>query len=93
MGVFVLLIKELEDDEKVIYQFGPDESRMGRMEFKKKKHKFYELDPVPECKDDFYIERAVISIIRYLRAEHGTFDAKELDFDKINFPDRWAYCS
>ncbi|MBD1373298.1 hypothetical protein IC620_13160 [Hazenella sp. IB182357] len=93
MGIYVALIKEMEDAKKVIYQFGPNESCMGRIEFNKTKHEFYELDPVPGQEDDLYLKRAGISIIRYLKREHGTFDAERLDFDKIHFPDRLSYCS
>lgn len=43
---FVLLIKDLEDEERVIYRFGPDEQRMGRIELNKKEETIQEIEPV-----------------------------------------------
>ncbi|MGC5775819.1 hypothetical protein [Paenibacillus pabuli] len=48
MASFVLLLKEMEDEEKGIYKFGPNEIVMGRIELNKITRKFAELDPIPE---------------------------------------------
>lgn len=36
MAVFILMLKEFEDEERVVYQYGPNEDLMGRIEYDKK---------------------------------------------------------
>ncbi|WP_256975210.1 MULTISPECIES: hypothetical protein [Paenibacillus] len=40
MASFVLLLKDYEDDEKVIYYFGPNEHVMGKIELNKRRKPF-----------------------------------------------------
>ncbi|WP_434756672.1 hypothetical protein [Paenibacillus amylolyticus] len=46
MASLILLVKQTEDDEKVIYRFGPDERKMGLIEMNKVKESVKELEPV-----------------------------------------------
>ncbi|MGG1644001.1 hypothetical protein ACIFQM_22550 [Paenibacillus sp. NRS-1782] len=47
MSAYVLLFKELEDENVVIYRFGPNEEKTGRIEFNKKTRMFNELESIP----------------------------------------------
>lgn len=40
MAVYILMIKLEENEEKVVYKFGPNESHMGIIEFNKLKREF-----------------------------------------------------
>lgn len=46
MASLILLVKQTEDDEKVIYRFGPNERKMGLIEMNKIKESVKELEPV-----------------------------------------------
>lgn len=46
MASVILLVKQTEDDEKVIYRFGPNERKMGLIEMNKIKESVKELEPV-----------------------------------------------
>lgn len=83
MASFVLLIKESEDENSIIYKFGPDEQIMGRIEFDKKTEIFNELEPVPdkERSSQFYFKRAVQRLGKCYVHEGGIF------------PDRTAFQS
>ncbi|MOA60084.1 hypothetical protein D3C78_1848770 [compost metagenome] len=48
MASFVLLLKEMENEERVVYKFGPNENVMGRIELNKITRKFAELEPIPD---------------------------------------------
>ena len=37
MAVYVKMIKMIDDEKRVIYQFGPNENQMGEIEFDKEK--------------------------------------------------------
>lgn len=75
MASFVLLLKEFEDEERVIYKFGPDENTMGKIELHKIKRKFTELLPVPDSNQspDFYFKRAAQKISVHFLRENGQF--------------------
>ncbi|MDD1505698.1 hypothetical protein PVA17_23535 [Lysinibacillus sp. CNPSo 3705] len=36
MAAFVLMLKEFENEDRVVYQYGPNENSMGRIEYDKK---------------------------------------------------------
>ncbi len=80
MATYVMMIKEYEDDEKVVYFFGPDKQNLGRIQINKATGDHVQLDPVPNSKSLFYLTRAVVVLTRYL--EKG-----------IEFPDKTHYAS
>ncbi len=80
MATYVILIKEYDDTEKVIYKFGPTEERMGRIEFDKVVEEFRELEQVPNTKNDHTFMRAVSAIARCYKEGKG-------------FPDRTFFAS
>ncbi len=73
MATYVLLIKELEDAEKVIYKFGPSEERLGRVQLVKKTGDYMQLDPVPNTDTTFYYNRAVLTLLKCLNKDGGIF--------------------
>ncbi|WP_342560605.1 hypothetical protein NSQ95_07440 [Psychrobacillus sp. FSL W7-1457] len=48
MTSYVLLLKEYEDDETVVYKFGPNEEVMGKIELNKITRNFSELESLPD---------------------------------------------
>ncbi|MEK3806083.1 hypothetical protein MHB63_05755 [Bacillus sp. FSL H8-0547] len=60
MASYVLLIKEYEDDETVVYKFGPNEEIMGKIKLIKINRKFSELESLPDQNfpTKFYFDRA-----------------------------------
>ena len=75
MASFVLLIKEYEDDDIVIYKFGPNEKVMGKIELNKKTRMFNELESVPDLgqSSQFYFDRAAQRLARCFIKEGGKF--------------------
>ncbi|KGP81721.1 MULTISPECIES: hypothetical protein [unclassified Paenibacillus] len=75
MASFVLLIKEMEDEEKVIYKFGPNENVMGRIELNKITRKFTKLDPIPDpnIATKFYFDRAAQRLSVCFIRQNGFF--------------------
>lgn len=75
MASFVLLLKEMEDEEKVIYKFGPNEFVMGRIELNKITRQFAELDPIPAPNNSskFYFDRAAQKLSVCFIRENGHF--------------------
>lgn len=77
----MLLLKESEDDETVVYKFGPNELTMGKIELNKKTRKFSELETLPDplIPAKFYFDRAAQRLVVCLVKEGG------------KFPDRTAF--
>lgn len=75
MGAYVLLLKEYEEDAKVIYRFGPDEERMGIIQLDKGTGKFSEIEAIPDPKlpSRFYFDRAAVKLAVCLIRERGVF--------------------
>lgn len=78
MATFVLLLKEYEDEGRVIYKFGPNEEQMGRIELNKKTNMFSELEPVSDQiqSSKFYFDRAAQRLARCVVKEKGVFPDK-----------------
>lgn len=78
MASFVLLIKEFEDNDRVVYKFGPNEKVMGKIELNKKTKMFSELEPVQDSvqSPQFYFDRAAQRLARCFIKEGGKFPDK-----------------
>ena len=63
MGAYVLLLKELEDVEKVIYRFGPNEDSMGKIQLNKITGKFTEIEPIPDLDGVYTLPVFKVSLI------------------------------
>ncbi|MEC0531345.1 hypothetical protein P8863_02130 [Bacillus spizizenii] len=78
MAVYILLLKEYEDDETVVYKFGPNENTMGKMQLNKITRRFSALEEIPD-KDfpsPFYFDRAAQRLAVCLVREGGIFPEK-----------------
>ncbi|MGM0713815.1 hypothetical protein [Brevibacillus parabrevis] len=75
MASYVLLLKEFENDESVIYKFGPNEKVMGKIELNKITGKFSELEGIPDPRipSKFYFDRAAQRLAVCLVREGGIF--------------------
>ena len=60
MAVYILMQKAYEDEEKVIYQYGPNEKAHGKIGYNKLQHTLIDITPVddPNFSNDFYFKRA-----------------------------------
>ena len=78
MASFVLLLKEFEDEERVIYRFGPNEQVMGKIELNKNKETILEIEPVLNASNEskFYFDRAAQRLARCLYNENAQFPEK-----------------
>lgn len=81
MASYVLLLKEYEDEETVVYKFGPNENVMGKIRLDKISRNFLELEgiPDPNISSKFYFDRAAQKLAICLVPEGG------------NFPDRTTF--
>ena len=72
MASFVLLLKEYEDDETVVYKFGPNEEIMGKIELNS------ELEGLPDqnIPSSFYFDRSAQRLAVCLVRESGIFPEK-----------------
>ncbi len=82
MATYVLMLKEFEDKDKVIYKFGPDEKRLGKVEINKITKEYFEIEPVPDVETKFYLNCTVSKLLKHLK-ENG---------DK-EFPQKTFYAS
>ena len=75
MAVYVLLLKEYEDEEKVIYKYGPNEEITGKIEYNKKSNKLFEIEPIIKegISNDFYVKRAAQKLAVISVRENGVF--------------------
>jgi len=78
MAVYVLLLKEYEDEEKVIYKYGPNEEITGKIEYNKKSNKLIEIEPIVKegISNDFYVKRAAQKLAVISVREDGVFPEK-----------------
>lgn len=78
MASYVLLLKEYEDNETVVYRFGPNENFMGKIELNKFTRKFSELEAILDNKfpSKFYYDRAAQRLAVCLVREGGVFPDK-----------------
>lgn len=75
MAVYVMMIKEMENDKKVVYKFGPNEKKLGKIEFDKETRKFEVAEKVNDASvsDEAYERWVVERIVRIVAREGGIF--------------------
>lgn len=78
MAVYMLMIKYLEDADKVVYDFGPNESQLGRIEYSKKDKKLRIHKDVNDSNisNDSYVKWASQRIGQILYRENRVFPDK-----------------
>jgi len=75
MAAYIKMIKELEDDKKVVYRFGPNDNQMGLIEFDKQEKEFKVLKHVNDSvhSNETYERWAAIQIVRLMITHKGRF--------------------
>lgn len=75
MAAYVKMIKKFDDDEKVIYQFGPDEKKMGEIQFNKENKEFHILKQINDLhiSNEAYEKWVSEQIIKIMYREKGKF--------------------
>lgn len=71
MAFYILLLKESEDEEKVVYRFGPNEEKLGRLQLNKLSGEVKEIEPTPTDNSSALFPRAASKI--YLHWNEGNF--------------------
>jgi hypothetical protein len=67
MALYVLLVKESEDDQSVVYLFGPNEDQLGRLRINKNNGAVEELTPVPTDNAKKFFMPAAVKIRQHWR--------------------------
>ncbi|MBC1524662.1 hypothetical protein HB825_13485 [Listeria booriae] len=60
MAVFIIMTKEYENEEKVVYKYGPDEKISGTIEYNKDSGMISQQEPIVSefYPDEFFFKRA-----------------------------------
>ncbi|GIP46340.1 hypothetical protein J45TS6_47990 [Paenibacillus sp. J45TS6] len=75
MAVFVLMLKEFEDEDRVVYLYGPNENSMGKIEYDKRKKVINQLSSIDSIyfSDEFFFKRAGRRLARMIIKENHNF--------------------
>ena len=75
MAVYVKMIKKFDDEQRVVYQFGPNEKQMGEIEFDKEKKIFNILNQVNDSRisNQAYENWASEQILKIMFRNDGQF--------------------
>jgi len=75
VAAYVLLLKEYETDEMVVYKFGPNEKSMGKIALNKGTRMISEVEAIPDdnIRSSFYFDRAAQRLTVCLLKEGGVF--------------------
>ena len=75
MAVYIKMIKKYDDDNKVVYRFGPNERLMGEIEFDKEEKIFNILEQVNDSRisNQSYENWAMEQIIKIMYRDNGQF--------------------
>ncbi|MDM5154761.1 hypothetical protein QUF88_13290 [Bacillus sp. DX1.1] len=75
MAVYIIMLKDYEDEEKVVYRYGPSEEVMGKIEYNKKADVISQIEPIISEKytDDFFFKRAGRRLARMIIKEDENF--------------------
>lgn len=77
MAFCIFMIKEYEDQEKVIYSYGPSEEPelRGKLEYNKEDQEFYILEEIRGyyISDNHYSKRVCMKIAGYIRRGYEIF--------------------
>ncbi|MBO5144817.1 MAG: hypothetical protein J6C19_04690 [Lachnospiraceae bacterium] len=75
MAAFVLMIKMEDNEEKVVYQFGPSEKHLGIIEFHKVNKVFHIRKSVNDgiLSNEAYERWAAEKIVKIMYREEGKF--------------------
>lgn len=74
MAFYVLLVKESEDDKTVIYSFGSNEEKLGRLQLDKTSGVVKEIVPAPTNNSEALFPRAAVKLRQHWK--DGSFPEK-----------------
>ncbi|MHC5215549.1 hypothetical protein ACYSNR_02710 [Enterococcus sp. LJL128] len=75
MAIYMLMVKDFEDEKRVVYSIGPNENTLGKIEYNKIEKKTFLLQKVDDEKipDKMYVQWATQRIGQILYREDGKF--------------------
>ncbi|MBC2098675.1 hypothetical protein HCJ70_06415 [Listeria booriae] len=75
MAVFIIMTKEYENEEKVVYKYGPDEKNSGVIEYNKDSSMISQQEPIVSefYPDEFFFKRAGRRLARMAIKDNGNF--------------------
>ena len=78
MAVYMLMLKLEDDEEKVVYKFGPNENQLGIIEYNKLAKKFTIRESVNDCilSNEAYEKWAAEKIAKLMYKEGGIFPTR-----------------
>ncbi|MCP3781102.1 hypothetical protein ACYCSE_21820 [Paenibacillus sp. SEL1] len=78
MAVYIIMLKDYEDEERVVYSYGPSEDVMGKIEYDKKNEVINQISPIvsENYADEFFFKRAGRRLARMIIKENGNFVEK-----------------
>jgi hypothetical protein len=74
MAFYILLVKESEDEQTVVYRFGPNEEKLGCLLLDKTSGMVKELEPVPTSTSEVLFPRAAVKLRQHWK--EGNFPEK-----------------
>ncbi|MGB3401137.1 MAG: hypothetical protein WBA77_00440 [Microcoleaceae cyanobacterium] len=74
MAFYIILLKEIESADRVIYRFGPNENQLGILELNKNDGKVKVLEPAPTDNSSALFPRAAAKVHQHWR--EGNFPQK-----------------
>lgn len=74
MATYVLLLKDIENDNSVVYKFGFHEEQLGKILLDKATGTVKEIEPLPTDNSDLLFPRAAVKIRQHWR--EGKFPEK-----------------
>lgn len=63
MATYVIMLKEYEDSDILVYLFGPDRQSLGKMQFFRTTGEYLQLKPVPNTDSLFYFQRTAAMLM------------------------------
>jgi hypothetical protein len=72
--MYILLLKDLDDETQVTYRFGPDEQHLGALRLNKSDGEVEQVEPVPGQDTQAFFTRAAVKIRQHWK--QGAFPEK-----------------
>lgn len=75
MAVYIIMLKDYENEERVVYSYGPNEETMCKIEYNKKKGVINQLHSIDSSSypDEFFFKRAGRRLARMIINENNNF--------------------
>lgn len=75
MAVLIIMLKDYEDENRVVYCYGPNEETLGKIEYDKINNVIPPLSPIDSDRypDNFFFRRAGTRLARMAMRENNSF--------------------